>query len=59
MHPAPVVSNRRAASEPKDKIMSKPDSMSPASHKDIVRQIVAHTGRIIVKGGKFYFESDL
>jgi hypothetical protein len=39
--------------------MSKPDSMSPASHKDIVRQIVAGTGRLIVKGGKVYFVSDL
>ena len=43
----------------KDKIMSKPDSMSPASHKDIVRQIVAGTGRIIIKGGKPFFVSDL
>lgn len=37
----------------------KPTSMSPESHKDIVRQIVAGTGRIVIKGGKLKFESDL
>ena len=54
-----VVSNRRVASELKDKIMSKPDRMSDDSRKDVVRQIVAGTGRIIIKGGKPYFVSDL
>ena len=39
--------------------MSKPTSMSPESHKDIVRQILAKTGRLIRKGGKVYFASDL
>lgn len=34
-------------------------SMSPESRKDIVRQIVAGTGRIIIKGGKLMFVSDL
>lgn len=54
-----VVSNCVVAPEPKDKIMSKPDRMSPASHKDIVRQILAKTGRIVIKGGKLFFVSDL
>jgi hypothetical protein len=39
--------------------MSKPDRMSDASRKDIVRQIVAGTGRIIIKDGKPFFVSDL
>ena len=39
--------------------MSKPDRMSDDSHKDIVRQIIAKTGRLIVKNGKVYFVSDL
>lgn len=39
--------------------MSKPDSMSPASHKDIVRQIIAKTGRLIIVKGKVIFVSDL
>lgn len=39
--------------------MNKPDSMSQASHKDIVRQIISKTGRLVVKGGKVYFVSDL
>jgi hypothetical protein len=39
--------------------MTKPDSMSDESHKDIVRQIIAKTGRLIAKNGKVYFVSDL
>lgn len=39
--------------------MSKPDRMSDASHKDIVRQIIAKTGRLVIKGGKVVFVSDL
>jgi hypothetical protein len=37
--------------------MSKPDRMSDASHKDIVRQIIAKTGRLVIKGGKVVFAS--
>lgn len=37
----------------------KPTSMSPTSHKDIVRQIVAGTGRLIRRGDKIVFVSDL
>jgi hypothetical protein len=39
--------------------MSKHDRMSDASHKDIVRQIVAGTGRLIRRGDKVFFVSDL
>lgn len=39
--------------------MTKPDRMSDDSRKDIVRQIVAGTGRLIRKGGKIVFVSDL
>jgi hypothetical protein len=39
--------------------MTKPDRMSDDSRKDIVRQIVAGTGRIVIKDGKPFFISEL
>jgi len=39
--------------------MTKPDRMSDESRKDIVRQILAGTGRLIRRGDKIIFVSDL